>query len=1366
MLQVTRSFIGIILFVLIIIGSVFSQNSGIFFHDFSPFNELSQQPVNCMLQDSKGYFWIGTFSGLYRYDGLELTHFVHKAEDTHSLLNNNVTDLVEDTYGQIWINCESGLSVYIPKEGKFYSWLDENSKDLYKSQRGTVLSVAKSGNEIEEIIPFASQKAELNKRYLIKRQGIEQIPQTFRFKKCVEDHLGRLWIGCNKGLLLFDASGQFKRVKRSANIYSLALSPDQRTLWAGFGRPFIAALSLSNVDGKDWDWSQKISYSKDPRIISSDLLIDHNQIIWIATTSGLFKVHPDKEALETKITHYQADETRVGALSNNRMRCIYQDDHQNIWFCTIQGIKQVREKPFVWEYIKLASEDYTPLHQDINSVYEDKQKRLWVGTTNDGLFCRRNPQEPFVKIPFSQSKCGEITSTQGGDLLVGMEHTVWVLPAQMSLEEAMDLNNWKLISQEKQAVKTILEVNPGILWLGLWRDGISVRSLHDGKLFESPLQEKEDQNPEFHVEVLLKDHREQVWVGTRGYGLYRMSTDGKILQFYDLGAKEGDIAYGVLSLYEDHQGDIWVATRGGSLFHFPAGQNEIRRFSQEDGLPSNTVCGILEDSFNRLWVSTENGLAMMLPEESIPFISFGTNDGLLNSHFNFNAIAQAHDGHLYVGSTNGLYLLRPNKPSEIPQISKMMINQIQVIRREKSDGPFSNTNLNLEQRIHKRTLDLTYEERSFDIHFTTLDFTAPQKVKYAYRLAGHESSWNYITNGQSFARYVDVPSGQYQFELRSSDSHGRWSDQVLSLSIAIEQPIWLQGQAILIYFLLGICLILGIWSLVIRWEDLKLRLKMVSQEKAHQNSNISYFSDISHEIRNRLTMIMGPLENVISSSNGDVALDTLQRIYQNAKRLKRLTDEIMNFRKGEMGAFHLKVGRGDIRQFLNRIKRDMDEVAKIRNVDFELQAEEEEILAWFDQQIIEIIVLNLLSNSFKYTAEHGKVRMEIKTEWLKENQIPNWELQQGEYVCFKVIDNGEGIPEDAIDQIFEPFYQSAISKTTLTEGSGLGLDLVVRLVQLHHGAISAESKHGEKTLVTCWIPRDQEMYQAEELQLMPPTSTKQESFFPVVKQQEKFPNKPMLLIAEDDVELRRMLSKALQSEYRILQAKNGLEGFELAQEYEPDFILSDLIMPEVDGLGFLQKVRAHQSLMDIPFVILTARYSETQKLACIQSQADDFIEKPFRMEFLKWRIRNLLKTREQLRKKYSRIGMAEPKEIQYVSTEDQFIQRVAELMEKHISSSWLSVEFLASEMSMSRATFYRRMEEIMHDSPSNFIKQFRLKRATQLLQQKRFNISEVSHQTGFKNPRYFSKCFQKEYGVSPSVYLKQLGKTEKATAKA
>ncbi len=1335
-----------------------SQAPSLFLNRFSPEGKFDNQPINSIHQDRAGYLWIGTFSGLFKYDGLALTHYTHDAKDPYSLLNNNVSKVVEDKFGQLWLLTESGLNCLDPVSEQFHSWLKINFKGLALTPRGDLLGIDREEQVIWRIKPKANQGADIDIQPLIKSADLGS-PQgkRIRFMTLAVDRHSQIWIGTNRGLWLTEGAGKYTQVTQR-EVNSLAVSNRDEKLWIGEKGPRVTQMILSEEGRPLKGQIQSIELTQEPRVWITDIVAEGSQLVWVATTQGLYRISLNAEP-DKQVEFFEADESRLGALPSNRVLALYQDRNQNLLIGTLQGMRQVRKQPFSLSYEKLTPDDYVLLNQIIHTSYEDEYGRLWVGTANDGLFCRPNPEARFIKIPMPGNTCRDIKLSSEGDLWVLSDGTCWAWPMQRNLESALSRANWSNPFGRKNNLRSLLELSDGRIFLGYWRTGLRVLSAGDHLELPSPLAPQEAANPEFHVEALVEDNHGGIWVGTRGYGLYHLDKQGKILAFHSLGAEAGEIAYGVLDILKDSRGQLWVATRGGGIFAFASDGKPLAHYGMAEGLPATTICGLIEDQLGSIWASTENGLSLYLPEEPIPFISFGASDGILNSHFNFGAIDKGPKGQLYFGSKNGLYTLTPKLLSRKSDNPPLQINQVVLFSTGDEDLSRQSYEVMTSAQLQAQPLTLDHHQSSVELGFSALDFTAPEKVRFAYRLLGYEQDWHYTSSGNQQARYLNLPAGKYQFQLKSSDSKGRWSGQIENLILTVLPSFWETSWAYLLYGLLGCALLVGIVVVIRRWEHLKARLRRASQERARQDSSLSYFSDLSHEIRNRLTLIMGPLERVLAENNGQqVKRETVERIYQNALRLKRLTDEIMNLRKGDLGAFRLRAGRGDIRAFLQRIKQDMDEVARLKKVDYQFFSAEEELLAWFDQELVEIIVLNLLSNAFKYTTEEGMIQLRTSAQALTGTELPNWNLAEGDYIRIQVIDNGQGIPQEDIAQIFEPYFQSDLTKDEKVEGSGLGLDLVVRLIQLHHGAIVAQSKPGERTTITCWIPRTRSLYAADELQPLVSVETQEplpSSAEPTGEEalQDEF---PLVLVAEDDAELRQMLIESLGGEFRVCAVGNGKEGYQMAQKLTPDLILSDMIMPEADGLTFLKWIRKDAELSDVPFVVLTARYSEEQRLASIQHQADDFLEKPFRMEFLRWRIRNLLHSRNRLREKYRRVITAEPKEVIVESAEDQFIQQVVDLMEEHMSSSWLSVEFLASELSMSRATFYRRMEEIMQDSPSNFIKQFRLKRAVQLLQQRRFNISEVSYQTGFKNPRYFSKCFQREFGMSPSAYVKSM----------
>ncbi|WNJ20586.1 two-component regulator propeller domain-containing protein [Pontibacter sp. G13] len=1330
-----------------------------FLHEFAPDGKILNQPVNSMLIDRSGYLWIGSFSGLYRYDGASVIQYTHDAQDSHSLLNNNVTNLLEDRHGQIWITSESGLSCFNPQTRKFQSWLGLVGKQLILDEQGHVLMVQRDGQQVIRITPESQQGEALKREVWLSESQFQRNAKRLWIEQVEQDPLGRWWIGTNRGLWSWNTDEQPKRTSIRQPISTMRIDPSQRYLWMGTRGPRLIKCALpTNRQDQPTRLGEK-DLLEDNRIEVRDLSIESSGRLWVATSRGICLLEAS-ESLETaEVLHMQADESRIGGLPSDHVSCLLKDASHSLWIGTLQGIRQYKQQPFEWNLLKLNPDNYVPLNQIIHSACVDSEGSLWVGTPNDGIFRKKVNERQFEHIAMPKGGVREIVQTQSGDLLIASHERIFRLknPTRTDIQA----RDWELIKTFENTVIDLLEVSPNLIWVGQWKVGVSVLNLKTLEESEGPLAENELYGTSLHIGAMTKDRQGTIWVGTRGYGVYQLHPDGRQVRYYNFGADDGDLSYGVLGMFEDARGRVWIGTRGGGLFRYAPDRSGFEHFTVEDGLPSMTVTGITEDQFGRVWVGTEQGLALYLPEEPMPFIDYGVTDGMLNTHFNYNSLARTHDG-IFFGCNNGIYHLMPKSLPYAPGNPNLVISHFQVFNPNQDQPDLIQPDADIDAQLKSGNVALEHDRNSFEIHLSALDFAAPEKIKYAYRLVGLEEAWHFTRADDRVAKYVQVPAGNYRFEVMCSDSKGYWTRQSISLPIEIKPAFWMTKTAFVMYGLIIGLVLIGVVLLVWKWEGLQRRLRKAALERARQDSNIHYFSDLSHEIRNRLTLIMGPLEKVLAENPDKVQMETVQKIYQNALRLKRLTDEIMNLRKSDMGAFRLRAGRGDILQFLKRIKTDMDDVATVKQIHYHFESRETEILAWFDQQLVEIITLNLLSNAFKYSGEHGTIRVRVASELLAGDALPNANMSAGAYTRLEVIDNGNGISPSDLERIFEPYTQAEVSKEQLLGGTGLGLDLVVRLVRLHHGEIAAESKPGE-TRITVWIPAAMELYDPQELhrsaaEMDGPQVDHASGDIP--EEQANLAEAPLVLIAEDDPELRHMLAESLGAEFRIITAADGAEGYELAKRESPDLILSDMIMPGTDGLAFLKQVRGNKSLNDVPFVVLTARYSEEQRLACIQHDADDFLEKPFRMEFLRWRIRNLLSNRMLLKEKYGKVITVEPKVVEVQSPEDQFIQQVVDLLEAHIDASWLSVEFLASEMSMSRATFYRRMEEIMQDSPSNFIKQFRLKRALQLLKQQSLNISEVAYRTGFKSPRYFSKCFQKEFGLSPSAYLKQLKEGE------
>ncbi|MFN3802032.1 ATP-binding protein, partial [Belliella pelovolcani] len=525
--------------------------------------------------------------------------------------------------------------------------------------------------------------------------------------------------------------------------------------------------------------------------------------------------------------------------------------------------------------------------------------------------------------------------------------------------------------------------------------------------------------------------------------------------------------------------------------------------------------------------------------------------------------------------------------------------------------------------------------------------------------------------------------------------------------------------------------------------------------------------DISHELRTPLSLILGSMEKVVK--NNDLKLDTSssQRIYSNTLRMKRLINQIMDLRKFEEGRLILNISKNDIIEDIKIIKDAFNDFAKNNHIKYEFQSNHTRLKAWYDVDILEKILFNLLSNAFKYTPENGEITVTLELDDRGGDQTEATDLEKGTYIKCSVLDTGIGIPKSDLPFIFDRFYQSKKTYKNQIPGTGIGMELVQKLVERHHGTIEVDSIENEYTKFTFYLPIKKSRFKKSEIvNIDTPLKRNfiKNSEYQVIEKiiheghntkEIRRSGKPKILLVEDNLDLRQMLKEELQGEFEVIQASNGTEGYEVALAEKPELIVSDILMPVEDGVSMLKRIKANDLLKSIPVFMLTAKNSEKDKISCLQLGADDFIEKPFSLEFVKWKIRNTLIKTSELKEKYTKIITADPIDKEIVSNEEKFIRKLINIIEQHLGDEFLGVEFLATEIGMSRAHLYRKIKAITDDTPVNFIKNIRLKRAAQLLKKNSMYISEIAYVTGFNNQKYFGKCFRKEFNMSPTEYIKK-----------
>ncbi|UBM59143.1 response regulator [Marinilongibacter aquaticus] len=1285
---------------------------------------LPRRSINCIFQDSRGLLWIGAISGLYRYDGYEVLHFTTQPNNEHAIFTNTVTSIAELKNGNLLIGTESGLSLFDIKTHYFetISPRIEAYSDFAQDTDGNTWIAVGNNALLYQLksdyrLPLKLKPRLKNADEIFKKTGVIRAVSPLA--------LHSLLIGSNRGLFILSTeTGKLQSTSIQAPVTIIKKS-NEGEIMVGTANQGLFELTfekqkmqirnqyhLGAPNQAAYDHVSAISFGKNGECMVSTL-----QNVYLSSKNRGKRAFSEYKGLNT-------------LLQDNNILTTYIDELGIMWLGTLKGLYKIRPKAINVERFRISTPTYTPTNQAIQYIFRDFSNTLWLKTRNDGIFTFNPETQKFSKNNLP-SNINSFYQSVGGTLYFCTSDGLFQKTEK----------GFTQIYASKSSTAFGLEMEKGEWLLGCSLNGLEYYSSNNSQLYTKLVAEA---NTLFHlhsgVYVMIKDHAQNIWIGSRGDGLMRISlSDGKIKKYSGINLKEGTISRRILCLYEDSKGRIWIGSRTGGLYRYNPETDDFTQFTVKHGLPSDVICGIAEDKHNEIIISTNNGLALYIPNEPIPFQSFGIDDGIDFTDFSFNAVAKGADGEVYFGNTNGLYKVNP-----IPKLKRgktnFFWNSLHVLGK----------NSPVVRRIGEdQKVTLKADENSFEVKFSFTDLSNPSKNRFAYRLMGSRSNeWIYDNTSVQKIQLLSIPPGNYVLELKTANSYGQWSDDVMKLNISISPPFYLSSTARVLYFLLGLLLIFILYVAFKRWRELN---KNLEQEKAYgalKDQQMVFFSDLSHELKNRLTMILGPLENALSGKKVNQAV--LANLYEQAQRLKRITDQIMNIRKNEGGEFILKVSEGNLYEKLISICRDTEPLALIRDVTLEYHFDKTLDPVWFDDELVEIMLLNLLNNAIKFNRPKGSVIVRGKKVFLQQSDLPETSPQTGHYFQCEVEDTGVGIPENEIKYLVERFYRASNTAAT-KEGSGIGLELVTRLIQKHKGFIDIHSELDKGTQITFYIPLEKKHFHVSELKV----SVNNVSIIEIIPE-EKPVQKPSILIADDDPEIISLLDETLSDDFIVTAASNGQEALGLISKNDFDLVISDLSMPKLDGLALLRNLKENPQWNHIPFIILTARNSEFHKLVCIQSEVDDFIDKPFSPKLIKWRAKSLINNRNRLEEKFSKKINVNPDESLITSPEEEFMQKVVGIIETHISDDKLSVEFLAEECSMSRATFYRKIESILGESPSDFIRTYRLKKATQLLKNTNLYISEIAYQTGFKNPKYFTRIFQREFGATPTEYIQNV----------
>ncbi|MEL6255234.1 MAG: ATP-binding protein, partial [Bacteroidota bacterium] len=818
---------------------------------------------------------------------------------------------------------------------------------------------------------------------------------------------------------------------------------------------------------------------------------------------------------------------------------------------------------------------------------------------------------------------------------------------------------------------------------------------------------------------------------------------------------------------------------GGGLNKFIKGKKGekgyFKNYTEEDGLSNSVVKGILEDDEGNLWLATNNGISKFDPRlES--FKNYDIHDGLQSKEFSELACLKRRNGEMLIGGVNGFNSFFPLKIKENFHPPEVVFTNFEVVNKPLGVGEQLNERVLLDSAISKiNHIELKHDENSFSLEFAALHYAAPEKNQFKYKLEGFDDEWITVNSQKRFATYTNIEPGDYTIYVKASNNDGVWNETPASISIYIAPPFWKTGLAYVIYasLLIGFLVAIQLYTVIGIKEKHALVLEHIENERIEElhQLKLQYFTNISHELKTPLTLISGPMDYLINSGKGmgyEEREHQYHLIKKNTNYLLRLVNQLLEFRKLDRGKMQLKVRIGEIEAFIREISEPFQFVAKKKEIDYQIISNQMKKSIWYDQGIIEKVLYNLLSNAFKYTPKHGRIEVELVIKNDKRGK-PSSNAERGDYLELRVSDTGPGIPAENQEKIFERYFNNPKSGGFLLEGTGIGLAYTKSLVELHKGSIRLQSKEGKGASFTVILPVDRHSYftaevvENEKRQLLRPKPSLAdlaefiEDEDPRELRSENSDKYqlglPYLLLVDDNKDLRDHIRGNLKNTYNILEAANGKEGLKIANEMIPDLIVSDIMMPIMDGIEFGKALKMDTKTSHIPIIMLTGKSSEESEIEGLKIGVEAYIPKPFNMEKLKIHLENILKQRSELNDRFRKQIILEPEEVTVSSTDEIFLSKAMALVEEHMADPDFNVENMVQGIGMSRSKLYLKLKALTGQSTSEFIRTIRLKRAVQLLESSDLTVKEIMYMTGFNTASYFSKCFKKQFGVSPSDYV-------------
>ncbi|HEX8021307.1 hybrid sensor histidine kinase/response regulator transcription factor [Mucilaginibacter sp.] len=1348
-------------------GKAQAQNTDVKFTTLTTKDGLSANTVNAILKDRYGLLWIATEEGLSSYNGNNFKTYIPRSPDMSVFQSKEVFALHEDAVGDLWAGTPgSSLYLYNRKTDSFDMYPQKGAKAqltnrfitaICSDHLGKLWVATMGGVNIVDHKTGRIEKLDIDPR----REGGSRSENTL----CVfEDKTKKMWIGTLFGLYQYDFNTRQIRLYRHNNSDARSLVNDtvktiaqdkDGGIWIGTNN------GLSRLSEDQNSFANYKYVRGDARSVSGNIIYqvvsDTDEHIWIGTEGGLDVLNIHTGA----ITQYVRNGRERFSINSRAIRCVYIDKNGIYWIGTYPGGINKFDKNLTLFNVKKYSEfDPEGLNAPlVTSFAEGRDGIIYVGTDGGGLNIF-NPSTGLFSHPNIVSRNGinadglpilNMTMDRHEQLWIGtFRNGLFVYDTRTGAYRQMlqDEGPFHINSNEIFCTR---EDRAGNMWIGTNGAGVDMYNPETKRFLKIAPEQRLERDKTLpvngYIRAIEEDRQGNIWIGSFGSGIAVYNPRLQTFAVLDMGSTGFPINK-ILSLYEDRRGNMWIGTGGEGLFCYNEQTKKITAYGGDKGLPNPVVRKVLGDGEGNIWISTNNGIGC-LNWNTQKIVCYNSDNGLQNNAFLLGAGFLASNRTLYFGGVEGFNFFKPSDIKINKNIPAVQLTSLKVDNKPVVPGEGSVLQENLQVA---RSIQLAFGQ-NFAISFSALNYTLPNQNRYAYRLKGFENSWNNVGNITT-ANYTNIDPGTYTFEVRAANNNGVWNNEGARITVIIRPPFYRTTVAYIFYIVLVGLSLYFIWRGGVKKLQRKFEVQQerYNAERQHEldTMKIKFLTNLSHEFRTPISLILAPADNLLALQKDSHIASQLTVIKRNAKRLLHLVNQLLDFRKMEEHELTLNLTDGNICRFLKDVVSSFQDLAASKAINLNVNFPSEPLAVKFDHDKIERIFFNLLSNAFKFTTAGGNVSVSV--EVMSAESDPDITC-----IRIKVTDTGIGIPAEKLDKIFDRFFQALQENGTASQGSGIGLSITKEFVQMHGGTISVASKPEQGASFTVNLPLPNAVIQntegiAQTSGLANLPTAQPDLSVTVSGRKSKNGDLPTLLIVEDNDDFRFYLKDNLKTFYKVVDAANGLEGWNKALSCHPDIIVSDVNMPQMDGLQFSRKLKNDKRTSHIPVILLTALNGFDQQLTGLESGANDYLTKPFSFEILQAKVRNLLALNMNSKSAYSKQIKITPMPVDIESSSEKFLNNVVVYIDERLNKENVSIEDLASNFDMSRGTFYNRMLEITGKPPVEFIRSYKLDRAAVLLAESDFTITEIAYKVGFGTPHYFTKTFKAKFNMLPSEF--------------